>query len=115
MMGSHLSRRAKSQLMNRQLAGTIKLYIAMDGMTIVCTIVWQGLVIDRLYNCTDDAALPDYLLPGMWVHHPVAAQIITNHRSLSEPDTVKEGWGMTGLWILWFSFVLASVVVSVLL
>ena len=34
---------------------------------------------------------------------------------MSEPDTIKEGWSVTSLWYLWYSFVIISLVVSTLL
>ncbi len=87
-------------------------------MTIVCTIVWQ-FAGDRLYDCSDDNVL-GFLRPGDWVHnwngHAVAVvPRVVHGRSMSEPDTIKEGWSVTGLWCLWLSFVAVSLVISVVL
>ena len=47
---------------------------------------------------------------------PVAVvQHIVHHRSMSEPDTIKEGWSVTRLWHLWYAFVVGSVFISVIL
>jgi hypothetical protein len=82
--------------------------------TIVCTWGWEALIKDRLYYCTDDTPL-DYLQPGSWVHNPVAVQRVVGGRSMSEPDTIKTGWSVRGLWMLWGSFVGGSVFVSLFL
>lgn len=82
--------------------------------TIVCTVLWAQFVTDTLYNCTDPGWL-DYLFPGHWVHHPVAVAHVVVGRSMSEPDTIKAGWSITGLWFLWFAVVGVSVLGSVLL
>ena len=55
----------------------------------------------------------DYLSPGDWVHRQGA---VVNHvvagRSMSEPDTIKKGWSVAGLWGLWISFFAASLAIS---
>ena len=79
--------------------------------TIAATVGWETLVKNHLYNCTDDLPL-DYLQPGQWVHHPVLVAHVIAARSMSEPDTIKTGWSIAGLWCLWFSLVGLSVVVS---
>jgi hypothetical protein len=79
-----------------------------------CTALWGLFVTDRLYNCTDPGWL-DFLFPGHWVHHPVAVAHLVAGRYMSEPDTIRAGWSITGLWCLWFSFVVISLVVSFLL
>jgi hypothetical protein len=68
-----------------------------------------------LYNCTD-AVRFDYLHPGDWVHGQVAAvDHVVAGRSMSEPDTIKKGWSVAGLWGLWISFFGVSLVVSFVL
>ena len=69
---------------------------------------------DTLYNCTDPGGL-DFLLPGHGVHHPVSVAHVVAGGFMSEPDTIRVGWNITGLWCLWFSFVVISFVVSFLL
>jgi hypothetical protein len=92
---------------------TAKFVFVMLAMTIVSMVVWQEFVTDRLYNCTD-ALWFDFLRPGFgWVHGNVAyVPVVVSGRSMSEPDTIKAGWTMTRLWLLWFSFIGVSVAVS---
>lgn len=85
---------------------------ALIAMTVLNTVIWQRFVTDTLYNCTDPGWL-DYLFPGSWVHNSVVeVQVVVNGRSMSEPDTIRKGWSVAGLWCLWFSFVVVSLVVS---
>ena len=105
--------------MFRKLKSAAKFAIVMIAMTIVCAIVWQEVVAEHLYDCTDSVP-GDFLRPGDWVHsfagHSiVSVQNVVHGRSMSEPDAIKQGWSMTGLWLLWLSFVAISAVVSVLL
>ena len=96
----------------------VKFVILMFLMTIVCTFVWQEFVTDRLYNCTDPGWL-DFLSPGDWVHShdgvPVAIVPVITGGPMTAPDTIKEGWSVGRLWYLWYSFVVVSVVISILL
>jgi hypothetical protein len=87
---------------------------ALIVATIACTWVGERFINNALYNCTDSVPL-DFLHPDHWVHQPVAVQHVVVARSMSEPDTIKTGWSIRGLWLLWFSFVGASVIVSLLL
>ena len=82
--------------------------------TVAFTWGWEIFIKNHLYNCTDHLPL-DYLQPGQWVHHPVAVQHVGVARSMSEPDTIKKGWSVPGLWLLWCFFVGGSVIVSLLL
>lgn len=82
--------------------------------TIGCTALWGQFVTDQLYNCTDLGWL-DFIFPGDWVHHPVTVAGVVAGRSMNEPDTIREGWSVAGLWCLWFSFVGLSLVISFLL
>jgi hypothetical protein len=88
-----------------------KFGLSLLAMTVACTILWEWFVNDRLYNCTDAIGL-DYLHPGDWTHHPVAVQHVIGRRPMSEPDTIKAGWTITGLWGLWGAFLFVSVTVS---
>jgi len=83
-------------------------------ITIACTSTWEVFVKNHIYNCTDDLPL-DYLQPGQWVHNPVAVRHVVSGRSMSEPDTIKEGWSVWRLWLLWSSSVAGSLIVSFLL
>jgi hypothetical protein len=82
--------------------------------TIASTLVWE-VVNERLYDCTDAFGL-DYWQPGNWVHRDVAlVHHVVHHRSMSEPDTIKEGWSVTRLSSLWYLFVSVSLAVSIFL
>ena len=81
-------------------------------MMIGCTVVWQYAVTDRLYHCTDSAGI-DFLLPGHWVHRPVAVQQVVAATSMSERDTIKRGWSIAGLWGLWGLCVITALIVSI--
>jgi hypothetical protein len=99
--------------MHQALNIAARFLVALLVMTIFCTVVWQQLVTDTLYHCTDAGWL-DYLSPGHWVHNPEAVGHGVHNRAMSEPDTIRAGWSMAGLWSLWSSFAGVSVVVSVL-
>ena len=100
--------------MRRTLKIAAKFVISLVVMTIVCTAVWE-LVAYRVYDCTDAFGF-DYWQPGNWVHGRIAVvQQVAHHRSMSEPDAVKEGWNVADLWHLWYSFVLVSFVAGILL
>jgi hypothetical protein len=90
--------------------------VLMAGCTILCAVLWQRLVADTLYNCTDSLGLPDFLVSSRhWVHNPVSVQHVSGGRSMGEPDTVREGWSLTRLiWLRW-SLVGASAVISFIL
>lgn len=82
-------------------------------MAVVCTVTWDGLFNGKLYYCTDGGTL-DFLCVGDWVHHPESVALVVP-RPMSEPDEIKQGWSITGLWCLWVGFVLTSVFISALL
>jgi len=101
------------------LKGAAKFSFAFFVMTVVCTIAWEAFVDNHVYNCTDGGFL-DYLSPGDWVHewegHPVkVVPKVTLDRDMSNPDTIQEGWTVTRLWYLWYSFFATSVVISAVL
>jgi hypothetical protein len=79
----------------------ISLSMAMGFMTVVCTILWALLVTDELYHCTDDAGFPGYLAPGSWVHGNIAyVREINLHDTMSQPDSIREGWSEGALWLI---------------
>ena len=80
-------------------------------MAIAGTLGWELLIKNHLYNCTDDFPL-DFLQPGNWVHHPDTVTHVSGGRSMSEPDQIKQGWTITGLWALWLAIVLGSLAIS---
>jgi hypothetical protein len=84
-------------IMLRKLVRAGMFLTMMVLMTILCTFVWQVYVNERLYDCTD-AVRFDYLHPGDWVHgRVVVVREIVHNRSMSDPDTIKQGWSVNGL------------------
>ena len=103
--------------MSRAITSAGVLVASLIGMATVCAIVWALLVQPTVYDCTDPGFI-DYFTPGDWVHiaggHPIAVvPRIVHGRSMSEPDTIRQGWSVVGLWCLWSGFVSVSVLVSV--
>jgi hypothetical protein len=114
-------RKHHSRLMIRLFKSIAKFVIVMFVMTIVCTVVWQEVVAEYLYDNTDEnmmGFIHPFYLDG-WigqVNFPVVAvQHVVHGRSMSDPDEIKEGWSISKLWCLWFSFVAVSLVISVML
>src|SRR5437899_10777811 len=98
--------------MRRAICFSAKFFLCLIVMAIGCTIVWHYAVTDRLYNCTDSVGF-DFVLPGHWVHRPVAVPQIVAHRPMSEPDTIKRGWSIAGLWGLWGLCVVTALAASI--
>lgn len=96
----------------------VKFVISMLVMSVICSIVWESVVAENLYNDTDDNML-GFLSPGGWVsnwdgQHPIVqVDHIVHTGSMGDPDTIKRGWTVTDLWLLWFGFIAISVVLSV--
>jgi len=70
--------------------------------------------ISLLFACP----MPDIkeILPSAYIVHPVVAvRQVVHGSSMSEPDTINEGWSVAGLWCLWLSFVAVSLVISIVL
>src|SRR5580704_7276819 len=104
-------------LMLRLVRFVVKFAVAFLVMTAICTVMWELVIHNALYDCTDPGFL-DYLTPGDWVHahdglSVVSVSKVMHDHEMSDPDTIREGWGVGGLWCVWFSFVFASVVASV--
>lgn len=75
-----------------------KFAAALLVCTIAATFIWERFVAGTIYRCTDPGFL-ELLTPGDWAHGQYG-------------DTLRTGWSMTGLWSLWYSFVIVSVIVS---
>jgi hypothetical protein len=112
-LAAQMSRHKKAR---RFIAGIVKFVISMIVMTIICTWTWDAFLNGKVYYCTD-GGLGDYFGPGDWVHahdgHPIVVvhQIVPAH-DMSDPDTIKEGWSVTGLWCVWILFFSVSLIVS---
>jgi hypothetical protein len=104
--------------MLRAVKSVSKFLIVFLVMTVINAIVW-AFVAGDLYDCTD-GVLPGYFEPGDWVHpwgvHSVAVvSHVVHARSMSQPDTIKDGWTVARLLALWWVFFGVSVVVSLVL
>lgn len=86
-------------------------------LTAICSNVWDNFVAGKLYNDSDDNFF-GYLFPGTWVsnwdgQHPVVSvDHIAPETSMSDPDEIKKGWSVAGLWGLWLSFAGISIIIS---
>jgi hypothetical protein len=89
-----------------------KFFLSLLALTILCTVLWQQFIANTRYHCTDSLGV-DYLLPGHW--DPTTVAQVMHSSSMSEPDTIKTGWSLAGLWSLWFSFVGVSIFISIVL
>jgi hypothetical protein len=86
--------------------------ISMLVMAFVSIWAWDRFVNEKLYYCTDGVPM-DFIFVGDWVHHPESVTRIVP-RSMKQPDEIKAGWSIAGLWCLWGAFVCCSVLVSAL-
>jgi hypothetical protein len=115
-LARQISRHRKAR---RFVVGIVKFVISMIVMTNICTWAWDGFLNGKVYMCTDGGA-DDYFFPGDWVHahdgHPIVVvpKIVAPH-DMSDPDTIKQGWSVTGLWCVWITFFGASLIVSFVL
>jgi hypothetical protein len=91
----------------------ITFLVLMVACIILCAVLWQHLITDTLYNCTDSLGGPDFLLSSRhWVHNPVAVHHVSAGRSMGEPDNIREGWSLTKLICLRWSLVIVSAAIS---
>src|SRR5437667_7669776 len=94
--------------------GSIGLFaMSLLLMAFVCVWAWDAFVNGKIYYCTDGGTL-DFVFVGDWVHQPQSVAHVAP-RSMSEPDEIKNGWSLIGLWCLWSAFVAGSVLISALL
>jgi hypothetical protein len=87
-------------------------FMNMLLMLLLCIPAWDAFVNGKLYYCTDGGTM-DFIFVGDWVHHPESVAHIVP-RPMDQPDEIKAGWSITGLWRLWSTFVGGSVLVSAL-
>ena len=90
--------------------------VLLVACIIGCTFIWDSSVDGKIYNCTDSIPF-GFLHPGDWVHAhdglPVAIVPKINPTDpMNKPDTIKEGWSIPKLWVLWGAFVFTSVAIS---
>jgi hypothetical protein len=97
-----------------KLTAKLFVYVALlMTSTLLSELFWDSCFAGNIYNCTDDN-LGGFLDPGNWVHShdgmPVeVVSRIPPHQTMDKPDSIKEGWSIPKLWLLWWSFVVASV------
>jgi hypothetical protein len=95
---------------SRLLASVVVFSVMLMLMIFFCTWGWDAFVNGKVYYCTDGGTL-DFWFVGDWVHHPESVAHVVP-RSMSEPDEIKAGWSLAGLWILWAGFIAVSVCIS---
>ena len=96
-----------------RILGSVGVFaMSMLLMAFVCVWAWDAFVNGKLYYCTDGGTM-DFIFVGDWVHHPESVAHVVP-RSMSEPDEIKAGWSISGLWCLWGGFVASSVCISTL-
>jgi hypothetical protein len=83
---------------------------------ISCIAIWNNFVDGKLYNCTDSIPF-GFLHSGDWVHshNGLSVAVVTKidpSDPMDKPDSIKEGWSIPKLWLLWLAFVAASVAIS---
>lgn len=100
----------RHHIMARALVSFGVFVISLLIMGLVCTGAWDGFVNGKLYYCTDGGTM-DFIFFGDWVHGPESVSQVVP-RPMEQPDEIKTGWSITGLWCLWSAFVFASVLVS---
>src|ERR1700747_983657 len=80
--------------------------MSMLLMAFVCIWAWDAFVNGKLYYCTDGGSM-DFIFVGDWVHHPESVAHVVP-RPMEQPDEIKSGWNIKGLWWLWRAFVGSS-------
>lgn len=96
--------------LSRGFGSVAAFVVGLALMAFVSIWLWDGLINGRVYYCTDGSTM-DFLFVGDWVHNPESAARVVP-RSMSEPDEIRKGWSITGLWCLWTSFVILSTFVA---
>ena len=82
------------------------------GLSILMGIGWGTLIDGVLYNCTDGSGI-DYFLPGDWVHGAiVSVPHVMRDCDMGHPDTVRAGWGIPQLWLLWSGCFASTIMLS---
>ncbi|HSU53977.1 MAG TPA: hypothetical protein VLT36_07975 [Candidatus Dormibacteraeota bacterium] len=89
----------------------VLLVISLLIMGAVCIGAWDAFVNGKLYFCTDGGSSMDFIFVGDWVHRPESVSHVIP-RPMDQPDEIKRGWTIRGLWCLWCAFVSGSVLVS---
>jgi hypothetical protein len=75
-------------------------FVSLLVCVIVYTFIWEQFVAENLYHCSDPGWL-GFLFPGDWCH-------------VAYGDTLKPGWSLTRLWVMWDALIVASFILSAL-
>jgi hypothetical protein len=93
----------------------VKFLLCIVSLSIALEVLWHTQIGPNLYDCTD-AGVFEYLIPGEWVHGKImTVPKVIHNRLMSEPDTIKEGWTVRRLWMLWMACFGGSVALSLAL
>jgi len=83
------------------------------GGGVVMTIAWETIFNGRVYQCSDWIGFPGFLMPGDWVHEPIAyVDTVNPTPSMSDPDAIKKGWTVMKLWVAWWTMIAAVLITS---
>jgi hypothetical protein len=109
-------RKRRLEIAPQSITRNVTFVVLLLGCTTYCTIAWDNFVARKLYNCTDSIPF-DFLRPGDWVHSHDGISVavvpkINPSDPMDKPDTIKEGWSIPKLWLLWWAFVCASIAIS---
>jgi hypothetical protein len=99
-----------------RVIGSLGVFLmSMLVLLLLCIPAWDALANGKLYYCTDGGTMDFILGPlgGGWVHQPESVLHVVP-RPMDQPDEIKTGWSVAGLWCLWGAFVGGSVLVSAL-
>lgn len=79
------------------------------NMTIICTWAWDAFLNGKVYYCTDGGALDYLFVENSWVHARSGSPIVVVPKifppnDMGDPDSIKQGWSVAGLWGMWVLF-----------
>lgn len=92
----------------------ISVFVLLGGL-VVMTIAWGMIFPGRIYLCTD-SVMPgiDFLLPGSWVHEPIAYVGMVDPSAPMGQDFIRSGWTVTKLWWAWWGMLGVAVIPSLM-
>jgi hypothetical protein len=90
----------------------ISVFLLLGG-GVVMTIAWEFVFPGRIYHCSDSLGFPGFLMPGRWVHEPIAyVDTVNPTPPMSTHDAIKKGWSVAKLWWAWWSMLAVVVMTS---
>lgn len=98
--------------MKRVVSRSLKCAILLLLLNLPLAVAWEIIFPGRIYDCTDSLGF-GYFTPGAWVHDPIeyVDEVVTG-RSMGEPDTIRLGWSIGGLWGVWLTLFSLSTAAS---